>query len=57
MKDFKPSAGFVRSVMRRIAESEEQAVNWETVFQAKLLRFTVAASALLGSALIAIPCH
>jgi len=53
MKDFKPSAGFVRSVMDKIAKSEEQAVSWET----KLMRFTVAASALLGSALLAIPCH
>jgi hypothetical protein len=53
MKDFKPSAGFVRSVMNKIAESEEQAMGWET----KWMRFTVAASALLGSALLAIPCH
>jgi hypothetical protein len=57
MKDFKPSADFVRSVMNKIAQSEEQAVSWQNTFQIKLVRLTVAASALLGSALLAIPCH
>ena len=57
MENFKPSTGFVRSVMKKIAESEKQAVNWEYGFRVKFLRLTVAASALLGSALLAIPCH
>ena len=57
MDEFKPSEGFVRRVMGRIALSEEQARDWEFGLRYRFLRFAVAVSALLGSVLMANPCH
>jgi hypothetical protein len=57
MDEFKPSAGFVGLVMRRIAESEGQSRRWEYSFRYKLIRLAIAGSALLGSVLMANPCH
>ncbi len=57
MEEFKPSEGFVRLVMRRIAETEEQAKRWEYSLRYRFIRLALAGSALLGSVLMANPCH
>jgi hypothetical protein len=57
MDEFKPSEGFVGLIMRRIAESDQQAAKWETSLHNRLFRLAVAGSALLGSVLLANPCH
>jgi hypothetical protein len=57
MEEFKPSAGFVGAVMRRIAQNEQQAKRWEYTLHSRFFRWAVAGSALLGSVLVANPCH